>query len=95
MKFKITKQEPKKLLSREEYYAIIEEEKTPSHSVLKEEIAKKTGKSAELIIIKKIEQKFGKPEIEAKFYIYGNQDALKKFEPKSKAKAAQAPKAAA
>lgn len=95
MKFKITKQEPKKLLSREEYYAVIEEEKTPSHVVLKEEIAKKTGKGSELIVIKKIDQKFGKPEIEAKFYIYNNADALKKFEPKTKAKAAAAPKAAA
>lgn len=94
MNIKIIKQEPKKLLSREEFYAVIEEEKTtPSHKIVKEEIAKKTGKNSELIIIKKIEQKYGKPEVEVKFYIYQNPEALKKFEVERKTKQA-APAAA-
>ena len=70
MEIKILKQEPKKLLSREECSALIKEKLTPSNAALKEELSKKMGKSAELIVIKRITQKFGQNESEVKFFVY-------------------------
>ena len=93
MEIKIIKQEQKKLLSREEYMSDIKDKTTPSYALLKEEIAKKTGKPAELIVIKKIGQRYGKGEVEAKFYIYNNQESLNKFEKQGKKKAAAKPAA--
>jgi len=89
MEMKITSQEQKKLLSREEYLAEVKDKTTPSYAALKEEIAKKTGKPAELIVIKKIGQRYGKGEVEAKFCIYNNQESLKRFEKEGKKAAAK------
>ena len=89
----IKKQTPKLLLSREEFIATIEGKTTPSNVLVKEEIAKKLGKSSELIVIKKIHQEYGKPECEIFFYVYSNPEALKKFEKVSVKKAAAQPAA--
>jgi len=83
---KIIKQEPKKLLSREEFIAVVEESTTPSHAKIKEDISKKTGKQADLIVIKKIHQEYGKPEVKVTFYVYQNAEALKRFEVEKKTK---------
>jgi len=89
MEIKIISQEHKKLLSREEYIADVRDHKTPSHATLKEEISKKLGKAAELIAIKKINQPYGKNNVEVKFYIYNNPESLKRIE-REKKKAAGA-----
>jgi ribosomal protein S24E len=89
MEIKILKQEPKKLLSREECSALIKEKLTPSNAALKEELSKKMGKSAELIVIKRITQKFGQNESEVKFFVYNNEETKKKLE-KEKVKKATA-----
>jgi ribosomal protein S24E len=89
MEIKILKQEPKKLLSREECSALIKEKLTPSNAALKEELSKKMGKHAELIVIKRITQKFGQNESEVKFFVYNNEETKKKLE-KEKVKKATA-----
>ena len=80
MELKITHKEEKPLLYREECTAEITDSKTPSNAELKKVIAEKMNKDESLILIKKIEQKFGKQGTIAKFYIYKNADAIKSFE---------------
>ena len=95
MDIKITKQEHKKLLLRDECTALVSEKITPSNALLKEEIAKKLGKSADLIIIKRINQRYGKGESEVEFYFYHSEEAKKRFEKEKIKKAAQPQPAAA
>ena len=93
MEIKIETQTSKPLLSREEFIAVINEKKTPSNASLKEEISKKLNAPVELIIIKKIDQKYGQNKVEVNFYIYGNIESLKKFENEKKIKIKAAPAA--
>ena len=85
MEFKIEKQENKPLVERDEIIVKITKiDATPSNAQVQEAIAKLTKKNKDLIVIKKIHQKFGMNECVALAYIYTNQEALKKFEPKKK-----------
>jgi ribosomal protein S24E len=86
MDIKIISQDVKKLLSREEYIADVKDSKTPSYENLRENLSKKLNKPAELIVIKRIKQQYGKHDVEAKFYIYNNAESLKKFENTKKSK---------
>jgi ribosomal protein S24E len=95
MELKIISQEHKKLLSRDEYLVDVKNHQTPSHAALKEEIAKKIGKAAELIAIKNINQPYGHNDVQVKFYIYSSHEALKKIEKETQKKKAAAPAAAA
>jgi ribosomal protein S24E len=92
MEIKITHKEEKPLLHREECTAEITDSKTPSNAELKKVIAEKMNKDESLILIKKIEQKFGKQETIAKFYVYKTVESIGKFErfrkPKKQAGAA-------
>jgi len=87
MELKIEKKE-KPLLMGEEIKAVILEKTTPSNAAIREELAKKTGKPAELIVIKSIYQTYGKDESKIRAFIYNDADAMKKFEahPKKKNK---------
>jgi len=93
MDIEIKKQTPKLLLSREEFIATVEGKTTPSNILVKEEIAKKLGKSADLIVIKKIHQEYGRGECEIFFYVYSSIEALKNFEKVKVKKAAAQPAA--
>ena len=101
MNIKIEKTLQKPLLSREEGIAIVDEKTTPSNSSLKEDISKKLNKPADLVVIKRVNQRYGISQVEVNFYVYENQEALKRFEKESqktrenaKAKAAAPAKAA-
>ena len=83
---KIEKQTQKPLLSREEFTATVTQKTTPSNAMMKEAVSKQFGKEAELVVIKKIRQKYGQDEAEVSFYVYDNQEALKKFEREKKVK---------
>jgi len=85
MKFKIEKQELKPLVEREDVVIkITDTEATPSNVQVQEATAKLLNVAKELIIIKKIHQKFGTPDVIVSAYAYKNEKALKKFEPKKK-----------
>jgi len=86
MEIKIEKQEHKPLVERDEVVVNIKSETTPSNAQVKEEIAKKLNKTQELVIVKKINQKFGEHKASALAYVYKSQEALTKFEPKKKEK---------
>jgi len=85
MKLEIEKKE-KPLLMCEEIIAVVNERTTPSNTIIKEEIAKKTGKPQELVVIKSIYQTYGKDESRIRAFVYNDADAMKKFEeyPKKK-----------
>jgi len=94
MEIKIEKSILKPLLSREEGIALVDENLTPSNAVMKEELSKKLGKNADLIVVKRINQTYGEGKVEVDFYVYENQESLKRFEKESK-KAKKAAAAAA
>ena len=73
----------------EEITAVVLEKTTPSNATIREELAKKTGKPAELIIIKSIYQTYGKDESKIRAFIYNDADAMKKFEAHPKKKKQQ------
>ena len=80
MELKITQKEEKPLLSRMEGIAEAKHKTTPSYAELKKEIASQLKTDENLIIIKRIAQKYGQASSEIKFKVYANIEALKKFE---------------
>ena len=80
MEIKILKTDKKLLLERDEYIVEITSAKTPSNEELRKALSEKLKKDESLILIKRINQKFGTQDITAKFYIYSNPEAIKKFE---------------
>lgn len=90
MELVIEKKEAKPLLEREEIKAIVKSAITPSNAQVKEAIASKLNKPTELVVIKSIYPQFGKQESTISAFVYDNEEALKKFEPKPKAKEEEA-----
>ena len=90
MELIIEKKEKNPLLEREEIKAIVKSNITPSNAQVKEIIASKLNKPAEVIVIKGIYPKFGKQESDVRAFVYNSEEALKKFEPKPKAKKGEA-----
>jgi len=86
------------LILREKIEAIAEiaeGETTPSMAYSKKVIAEKLNKSADLIIIKKVDHPFGENRARITAYVYDNAEALKKFEPPEKKKGEKKEKKAA
>ena len=79
MAFKIISKEEKPLLSRTEYTAGIHEEKTPSYAELKKIISAHIKKDESLIVINRVDQKFGIYDMNVNFYAYDNESAFKQF----------------
>lgn len=86
MELIIKKKEAKPLVEREEIRAVIKSDVTPSYDQAREAIASKLNKPAELIVVKNVYSEFGKRESDVRAFVYNSIDALKKFEPKPKAK---------
>ena len=85
MDFKIESQEAKPLVERDEItLKITKTEATPSNNQVQEAIAKLINKEKDLIIVKKVHQKFGMHEVIVLAYAYKDEKALKKFESKKK-----------
>jgi len=87
MDLKITKKEEKPLLAREECTAELNSRIVPSNAELKKAISEKMKKDESLILIKRINQKFGAHDLKVDFYVYSSADAIKKFERFRKPKA--------
>lgn len=86
MELIIKKKEAKPLVEREEIKAVIKSDVTPPYDQVKEALASKLNKPAELIVVKNVYSEFGKRESDVRAFVYNSIDALKKFEPKPKAK---------
>ena len=86
-----SKEEAKKFLGRKELVLKGKADVTPSKAELKETIAKMTSSPAEMVIVKKVNQQFGRKDFEVEAYIYESEKFLKEFE-KEKKKKAEAPK---
>jgi len=86
MNIQIKSQEKKPAFSREEVIADVEfvGTSTPSKTKLQEEFAKKLGKDAKLVVIKKVKTDFGSASANVNVYVYDNEDELKKIEPQPK-----------
>ena len=89
MQLKLEKQEEKPLVERKEIVVKIISSTTLSNTQVKEKIATLLKCSQDLIVVKKIDQLYGKQEAVVKAYIYKNKDALKIFEPKAKKEEAE------
>jgi len=92
MEIKITHKEEKPLMHREECIAEISDAKTPSNAELKKLIAEKMKKDEGLVLVKKVNQRFGNQGTSVKFYVYNTAESIGKFErfrkPKKQAGAA-------
>ncbi|MBU1201900.1 MAG: hypothetical protein KJ583_00870 [Nanoarchaeota archaeon] len=80
---KIIKQEENKLLERAEIVAeIVFSDATPSRESIRKELAKELKVDAGLVIIKKIETKYGERQALVQANVYKKADVLKKTETK-------------
>jgi ribosomal protein S24E len=88
MNIRITKQEKKPMLSREEVIADVEFTgiSTPSRDKIKAELVKTLGKDAKLVVVKLIDTKFGSASAKVTVYVYDNEKDMKLIEPKVKVK---------
>lgn len=85
MKIEITEQTDKPLLARKEIEVKLTfKDKTPSNEDLKKGISDQLKADAELIVIKHIYTKFGKPEATALAYIYTSKKEMESIEPNPK-----------
>lgn len=82
----IEKKENKPLLEREEILAVSDDAVTPSMTSVNEQLSILLKKDKELIIVKKIESRFGTQKARITAYAYDSLESLKKFEPKKKEK---------
>lgn len=80
MEIKITKKEEKPLLHRLECIAEISDSKTPANAELKKLIAEKMNKDESLILVKKVNQRFGKQNTIVEFCAYDSVESIGKFE---------------
>lgn len=86
MQLKLEKKEDKPLTERQEIVLKILNPSTPSNAQVKEKIAELMKCSQDLVVIKKIDQMYGKQETVVTAHVYKNTDALDTFEPKTKGK---------
>ncbi len=86
MELKIVKKDIKKLVERTEVYAEASEKKTPSNIEVQEAIVKELGKDKELVVVKRINQDYGRNKEKILAYVYDSLESKKKFEPKKKEK---------
>ncbi|UCD21262.1 MAG: hypothetical protein JSW08_01830 [archaeon] len=80
MNFKIISKDVKPLVERTEIIVKVTDKVTPSNEQVKDAIAKEANKPKELIVVKKIDQKYGSDESEVFAYVYDSQSSMKKFE---------------
>ena len=92
MELKIKTQTPRPFLGRKELVLEGHAATTPSKVQLKEEIVKMTGSPAEMVVIKKVNQQFGKKDFLVDSYVYDSEKSFKEFEKEKKKKAVEGAK---
>lgn len=87
VELKITEKKEEPLLSRVKLTGeVIFEATTPSYDKVKKKISSSLNCDEKLIVIKNIYAKFGIKKADFLAYIYNNEDAIKRIEPKPKEK---------
>jgi ribosomal protein S24E len=87
MKIKIISRKKNPLLDREEIYFEISGTKiTPSRNDLKGRLGSEFGANEKLLVVDKIESRFGSHTFKGYAKLYANDAAMKKIEPKYKIK---------
>ena len=87
MEIKISTKIEKQYLGRKEIVLKGRAEITPSRVELKEEAAKLASAPAEMVVIKRVNQQFGKKDFEVEVYVYNDEKSMKEFEKEKKKKA--------
>jgi len=80
MEIEIKQQIDKPFFDRQEYTFDVKDLVTPSYTELKTEIAKKLNVGEELIVVKRINQQYGKQKVVVAAYKYASIESLKKYE---------------
>jgi len=85
---KVLKQEDSRILERKSFVVEVDHhlKATPKEDAIKAELAKLLKANEKLIVVKHIYTSFGKGSSKVEVYVYDNEEALKKIEPKSKKK---------
>ena len=85
MNLKVTSKTPAPLLMRTVIEAEVDYDKaTPSTEDVKQKIASTSSANPNLVVVKKIDNKYGIRKALVTAYIYDNAEGLKKIEPKTK-----------
>jgi len=84
MELKLSTKIEKKYLGRKEIVLKGSSPTTPSRVDLKEEAAKIASAAPELVVIKKVNQQFGKKTFEVEVYVYDDEKSMKEFEKEKK-----------
>ncbi len=99
MEMQILKETDSPLLDRKEVKLKVNffNTTTPSNSALESELVRKLKADPSLVVIKKVQQKFGSGEAEVTAYVYKNLDKMKfvegkKYKPKAAAEKKEAAK---
>ena len=87
MEIKISTKIEKPYLGRKEIVLRGSSETTPSRAQLKEEAVKLISSPAEMVVIKRVSQQFGKKNFEVEVYVYNDEKSMKEFEKEKKKKA--------
>jgi len=95
MEIELKNQTEKPFFERQEYSFEVMDDATPSYDLLKSEIGKKLNVDAGLVIIKKVENQFGKKSVKVIAYIYKTKEAMMKYEDIKEEKAVEKPVEAA
>lgn len=80
MEISIKKQKVNAFFERSELVVEASDSATPSYASIKAEVAKKLKVGEEVVVVKKVEQQFGKQEVLADVLVYNSPEALKKYE---------------
>ena len=86
MELKIIGKTDKPYLGRKEIVLKGRAATTPSKAELKEEVAKLSSTAPEMVVIKKVNQQFGRQDFEVSAYAYDNEKSMKEFEKEKKKK---------
>ncbi len=81
MDLKVKSQKDNAFLERKELVLEAKGEKvTPSYAQLKAEVAKNLKASEDQVVLKKVNQQFGKQDVLVEAYLYNSAEAAKKYE---------------
>jgi len=86
MELKLSTKIEKPYLGRKEVVLKGSSDTTPSKVQLKEEAAKLVSSPAELVVIKRVNQQFGRKSFEVEVYVYNDEKSMKEFEKEKKKK---------
>ena len=84
MELKILTQIERPYLGRKELVLKGSADTTPSKAQLKEETSKIASAPVEMVVVKKVNQQFGKKDFEVEVYIYSDEKSMKEFEKEKK-----------